>query len=75
MYIKNQISNCKKDAVNQSSINQKDVKNLVIPVPPIALQNEFAKIIQNIEDQKTEVKKALQDSEDLFNSLLQTIFS
>lgn len=43
--------------------------------PPIHLQNEFAKIIANIEEQKAALKESLVDSEDMFNGLLQEIFS
>jgi type I restriction enzyme, S subunit len=43
--------------------------------PPLALQTEFAKIIENIEAQKAELKKALADSEDMFKGLLQAVFS
>ncbi len=73
-YLKNQILNSSKDAVNQSSINQKDVNNFTIPLPPINLQNQFAERIQAIESQKQQAQASLQKSEDLFNSLLQRAF-
>jgi type I restriction enzyme S subunit len=41
-YIKKQIMQRCKDAVNQSSINQDDVKSFVIRIPPIDLQTTFA---------------------------------
>jgi type I restriction enzyme S subunit len=56
-------------------LNIKDLRSLKIPVPPIKLQNEFTKIIENIEVQKVELKQSLQDSEDLFKGLLQEIFN
>jgi len=73
-YIKNQILNSSKDAVNQSSINQKDVNSFIIPLPPFDLQNQFAQHIQKIEQQKQLAQASLKKSETLFNSLLQRAF-
>lgn len=73
-YLKNQILNSSKDAVNQSSINQKDVNSYRIPLPSIDLQNKFAINVKEIEEQKSLAQQALQKSEDLFNSLLQQAF-
>ena len=73
-YVKTQILVACKDAVNQSSINQKDVNNLVIPVPDIDTQGKFNFIIQNIETQKIKLKQSLKESEDLFKCLLQDVF-
>jgi type I restriction enzyme S subunit len=42
--------------------------------PPLALQNQFATIIENIEGQKASLKASLQESEDLFGCLLQEVF-
>lgn len=43
-YLRNQIATARKDAVNQSSINQKDVKNLKFRLPPRAQQEKFSAI-------------------------------
>lgn len=43
-------------------------------LPPISLQNQFAQIVENIEAQKALVKQSLQESEDLFNGLVQKAF-
>jgi type I restriction enzyme S subunit len=45
-----------------------------ILVPPINLQNQFAEKIALIEKQKALAKQELQESEDLFNCLLQKAF-
>lgn len=74
-YLKHQILNSSKDAVNQSSINQKDVNSFEIPLPPIELQNQFAERILAIEAQKQLALASLKKSEDLFNSLLQRAFN
>jgi type I restriction enzyme S subunit len=55
-------------------INIKDVKLIEVPIPPINLQNQFAEKIGLIEQQKKLAKQELQESEDLFNCLLQQAF-
>lgn len=55
-------------------INIKDVKLIEVPIPPINLQNQFAEKIGLIERQKKLAKQELQESEDLFNCLLQKAF-
>ena len=47
-FIRSQIARARKDAVNQSSINQEDVKGLQILVPPIAVQKQFRKISERL---------------------------
>ena len=49
-------------------------EKLPIICPPVTLQNQFAQIVENIEAQKTLVKQSLQESEDLFNGLVQKAF-
>lgn len=49
-------------------------EKLTIICPPIKLQDQFAQIVENIEAQKTLVKQSLQESEDLFNGLVQKAF-
>jgi type I restriction enzyme, S subunit len=41
-FLKEQVLRAAKDAVNQSSINQQDVKALLINVPPLKLQQQYA---------------------------------
>ncbi|MDD2306839.1 MAG: restriction endonuclease subunit S [Prolixibacteraceae bacterium] len=62
-------------AGSMPNISKEKLKNLFIPLPPITLQNQFAQIVENIEAQKTLVKQSLQESEDLFNGLVQKAFS
>ncbi|MCD6175268.1 MAG: restriction endonuclease subunit S [Planctomycetes bacterium] len=64
-----------KDAVNQSSINQKDVKNFHIIVPPIDLQRRFAAIVESIEQQKARLRAHLAELDTLFASLQQRAFN
>lgn len=48
--------------------------DLNIIVPPIELQNQFAKRIQAIETQKAQAQASLEKAEELFNSLLKRAF-
>jgi type I restriction enzyme S subunit len=50
------------------------LKKIKTLVPPINLQNQFAEKIELIEQQKELAKQELQESEDLFNCLLQKAF-
>jgi type I restriction enzyme S subunit len=60
--------------VRQANISNNDILKLKLIRPKIALQNEFADKIALIEQQKTLAKQELQESEDLFNCLLQQAF-
>lgn len=59
---------------NQENLNLSLVKAIKIPLPPLSLQTRFATIIEKIEEQKAQVRKALQESEDLFQRLMQDLF-
>jgi type I restriction enzyme, S subunit len=50
------------------------IKKASLPLPPLELQNKFAKIVENIEDQKSIVKHLIAESENLFNSLMSKYF-
>lgn len=52
-FIKGQIVTAAKNAVNQSSINQQDVKGFRINVPPLSLQRDFARRVATVENLKT----------------------
>jgi type I restriction enzyme S subunit len=47
---------------------------LKLITPPITLQNKFATLIENIEQQKDVARRELKKSEELFQSLLQEAF-
>jgi type I restriction enzyme S subunit len=52
----------------------KDFKKFPFIYPPIALQNKFASIIENIEQQKEKAKESLVHSEELFGALVGRYF-
>ena len=56
------------------AITKEQLEKYLIPVPPIALQNQFAERVTIIEQQKVVAQASLEKSEELFNSLLQKAF-
>jgi type I restriction enzyme S subunit len=62
------------NAATRESITKEQLETFEVIIPPIEFQNEFADKIALIEQQKALAKKELQESEDLFNCLLQQAF-
>jgi type I restriction enzyme S subunit len=62
------------NAATRESITKEQLETFKIIVPPINLQNQFAEKTTLIEQQKALAKQELQESEDLFNCLLQKAF-
>lgn len=60
--------------VAQKNINLKILSNLSIPLPPLPLQRLFAQRIEQIEREKSEVQKSIQDLETLLASRMQYWF-
>ncbi|WP_405632184.1 restriction endonuclease subunit S [Pseudoalteromonas sp. Ld20] len=73
--IKMQIATCSKDAVNQSSINQNDVKSFEIIVPTIELQNEYENVCKRYLASKLNYDDSSNLNSELFNSLSQKAFA
>ncbi|ACX63342.1 restriction endonuclease subunit S [Paenibacillus sp. Y412MC10] len=60
--------------VRQKNLNLGMIKNLEIPLPPLDLQIQFADIVTKIEEQKTLVKQAIDETQQLFDSLMSQYF-
>lgn len=73
-FVKKQILNSAKDAVNQSSINQNDVNNFELFLPPINLQYKFVSIVEKIEKTKQKMRASLDEMGNHFNALMQRYF-
>ena len=56
-------------------INKGEFSNIVIPLPPKALQQEFADKIEAIEKQKELIKKSISETEILFNARMDYYFN
>ena len=64
----------KNNASTVAHVNVKDVKNFMIPVPPLELQNQFASFVQEIDKSRSRIQKSLEASQELFDSLMQGYF-
>lgn len=73
-FLKSQILTCSKNAVNQSSINQQDVKTFQINVPPVTLQETFAAHCTAVESVKATHRAAMAHLDALFASLQHRAF-
>ena len=60
--------------VRQANISNKDILDLVVPVPPLELQNQFASFVQEIDKSRSRIQKSLEASQELFDSLMQDYF-
>ncbi len=74
-YAKDQIASKRKDAINQSSINQGDVQSLRINVPPIHLQEKFEKAQTLISRKLLDAAASYKLMNLLFDSLQQQAFA
>ena len=59
---------------NIQNLNQQILGELMIPIPPIELQNQFADFVNQVDKLKFEMEKSLKELEDNFNSLMQKAF-
>ena len=61
--------------VRQGNISNKDIEGLIVPTPPLALQQEFASKIEAIEKQKALLQKSIEEVETLFKSRMDQYFN
>ncbi len=73
-FIKAEIAKAAKHAVNQSSINQKDVKGFEFSIPPLPLQRTFAARVAAVEKLKAAHRASLAEFDALFASLQHRAF-
>ena len=59
---------------NIQNLNQQILGSLLIPIPPIELQNQFADFVHQVDKSKVAVQKALDETQLLFDSLMQKYF-
>lgn len=74
-YVYNQILSKAKKAVNQASINQNDVMNIKLLIPPVAQQKQFANVCVTTDRLQSMIKRSLAVLETLKKSLMQEYFS
>ena len=60
--------------VNIQNLNQQILGTLIIPVPPIELQNEFSDFVEQVDKSKVVAQHMLDEAQKLFESLMQEYF-
>ena len=73
-YGKNQIKKYLKTSAGQYTISQNGIGSIIIILPPLDLQQKFAKFVEKVENQKTKIKQSLEILETLKKSLMQEYF-
>ena len=59
---------------NIQNLNQQILGTLIIPVPPLDLQNQFAEFVEQVDKSKAVIQKSLDETQLLFDSLMQEYF-
>jgi len=72
--LRNKILDENKTGGAQTFMSLATIRNLIIPMPPISLQNDFASFVQQIDKSKFAVQKSLEKTETLYKSLMQEYF-
>ena len=73
-FIYQQILRRAKKAVNQASINQKDVQSFVVYMPPIEQQDQFAAFVKQTDKSKLTIQRSCDKLEVLKKALMQQYF-
>lgn len=63
-----------KQTTGIASINMRQLRALPVLIPPLPLQNQFAAFVAEVDKSKVEVQKALDQTQLLFDSLMQQYF-
>ena len=61
-------------SAGQKRVSTKYLENYKIVVPPLSLQNQFSKIVKQIDKQKFEIEKSLKEAQELYESLMEKYF-
>ena len=62
------------DGSSVPQINNKNIAPLIVCIPPIELQNQFASFVAQVDKSKVAVQNALDEAQLLFDSLMQHYF-
>ena len=60
--------------IAQKTLNLSEIKKMTIPVPNLAKQKQFADFEEQVDKSKVAVQKALNETQTLFDSLMQEFF-
>ena len=50
------------------------MNKIILMIPPLELQNQFASFVQEIDKSRSRIQKSLEASQELFDSLMQEYF-
>lgn len=64
----------KNNASTVAHVNVKDVKQFIIPLPPLELQTQFADFVKQVDKSKVVLQSELEKTQTLFDSLMQEYF-
>lgn len=73
-FSKQMLLNMCKAAIGQANINAQELQNIGIYIPPIELQKEFISFKAQVDKSKAAVQKSLDETQMLFDSLMQKYF-
>jgi len=59
---------------NLPKVNKNQVEGFTLPLPPLELQNQFSDFVHQVDKSKVAVQKALDETQMLFDSLMQEYF-
>jgi type I restriction enzyme S subunit len=62
------------DGSSVPQINNKNIAPLVICIPPMSLQHQFATFVEQVDKSKFVIQKSLDETQLLFDSLMQEYF-
>lgn len=72
--IKKKLRAMAKGAVNQANINSRELASVIIPIPPLPLQQSFAQKVESIERQKELINQSIREAQTLFDSRMEYYF-
>lgn len=65
---------CMAKGGNQPNLNGNMIKDFLVLLPPMELQNEFVNFVKQVDKSKLAVQKSLEKTQQLFDSLMQEYF-
>jgi type I restriction enzyme S subunit len=74
LYGKNYFLRSAKQTTGIATINSRQLKCFPVLLPPLSLQNQFARIVEETEQQRQLFEKSLTEMDNYFNSLMQKAF-
>ena len=73
-FSKKTLSEMCKAAIGQANINAQEMQNIGLYLPPLELQRQFVQFKKQVDKSKVVVQKALDEAQNLFDSLMQQYF-